>query len=163
MIKKIIFIKKKTIINYMIGLFIINILVGCKTYSNEDHLKFDKRIQNFIFKNKQSGYEKSESGLYFKIIDEGEGNLIKLTDEVNFNYVGKLLNGNVFDGEHKKNPISFQMKDLIEGWKEGMMYLKPGGKIKLIVPPYLGYGDYKLEKIPPHSILFFEIEVIDVK
>jgi FKBP-type peptidyl-prolyl cis-trans isomerase FkpA len=55
------------------------------------------------------------------------------------------------------------MKDLIEGWKEGMMYLKPGGKIKLIVPPYLGYGDYKLEKVPPHSILYFEIEVIDVK
>jgi FKBP-type peptidyl-prolyl cis-trans isomerase len=65
--------------------------------------------------------------------------------------------------KRKEGLLDFQMKDLIEGWKEGMMYLKPGGKIKLIVPPYLGYGDYKLEKIPPHSILYFEIEVIDVK
>lgn len=163
MIKKRIISENKIALKYIVGLIITILLTGCKTYSDEDHSKFDLTIQNFIKKNKQSGYKKSESGLYFKIIDEGKGNLIKLTDEVNFNYVGKLLNGNIFDGEHKKNPISFQMKDLIEGWKEGMMYLKPGGKIKLIVPPYLGYGDYKLEKIPPHSILYFEIEVIDVK
>ncbi len=143
--------------------FLLLLISGCKTYSDEDHVNFEKKIQNFITKNKLKDYKKSESGLYYKIINEGKGEYIKLTDEVTFNYEGKLVNGTVFDGEHKKNPISFQMNELIQGWQEGMMYLKPGGKIKLIVPPHLGYGDYELDKIPPHSILNFEIEVIKVK
>jgi FKBP-type peptidyl-prolyl cis-trans isomerase FkpA len=139
------------------------ILFGCKTYSEEDHSNFESKIQQYIKKHKLIGFEKSESGLYYKIDNEGKGEYIKLTDEVTFNYEGKLLNGNIFDGEHKKNPISFQMNELIQGWQEGMMYLKPGGKMKMIVPPHLGYGDYELDKIPPHSILYFEIEVINVK
>ena len=135
---------------------------SCKTYSDEDHSTFNLKIKNYLSKSKQKDFEKSESGLYFKIIKEGNGEFIKLTDEVSFNYVGKLLTGKIFDGEHKKNPISFKVADLIEGWKEGMLYLKKGGKAKLIIPPYLGYGDYDLEKIPPHSVLVFEVEVVDV-
>jgi len=143
--------------------FLTLLLFGCKTYNEEDHANFDDKIQKYIKNQKLIGFEKSESGLYYKIIAEGNGDYIKLTDEVTFNYEGRLLNGSIFDGEHKKNPISFHMNELIQGWKEGMMYLKPGGKIKMIVPPYLGYGDYELDKIPPHSILYFEIEVINVK
>lgn len=149
--------------NILIYFMLSFLMFGCKTYSEDDHSNFDKKIQDFITKNRLKGYIKSESGLYYKIIKEGLGTNIKLTDEVTFNYEGKLLNGTIFDGEHKKNPISFQMNELIQGWQEGMMYLKPGGKMKMIVPPSLGYGDYELDKIPPHSILNFEIEVIKVK
>ena len=149
--------------NILLFSFLFICCISCKTYSEQDHQKFDKEIQHYLSKQKLHGFESSESGLYYKIIHEGKGEYIKLTDEVTFNYEGKLLNGNIFDGEHRKNPITFQMKDLIEGWKEGMLYLKPGGKMKMIVPPYLGYGDYKLDHIPPHSILDFEIEVISVK
>lgn len=155
--------KTNPIKQFVIYLLTLLITISCKTYSEEDHKKFENDIQHFISKKKLSGFEKSESGLYYKIIDEGKGDYIKLTDEVTFNYEGKLLNGKIFDGEHKKNPITFQMKDLIEGWKEGMLYIKHGGKTKLLVPPNLGYGDYKLDHIPPHSILYFEIEVISVK
>lgn len=142
---------------------IASILVSCKTYSENDHINFDTKIKQYIKKHNLIGFERSESGLYYKIIDEGKGENIKLTDDVTFNYEGKLLNGRIFDGEHKKNPITFQMNELIQSWQEGMMYLKPGGKMKMLVPPHLGYGDYELDKIPPHSILYFEIEVINVK
>ena len=138
------------------------VISSCKTYSEDDHQNFDKTIQKYLTKNNLKGFEKSESGMYYKILNEGKGEYIRLTDEVTFNYQGKLLNGKIFDGEHRKYPITFQMKDLIQGWKEGMLYLKPGGKMKMVLPPYLGYGDYQLEHIPPHSILFFEIEVIKV-
>jgi len=155
--------KFKQFIKLSFCILLALLFVGCKTYSEEDHTNFDGKIQEYIKKHKLIGFEKSESGLYYKIIDEGKGEYIKLTDEVRFNYEGKLLNRNIFDGEHKKNPISFQMNELIQGWQEGMMYLKPGGKMKMIIPPHLGYGDYELDKIPPHSILYFEIEVIKVK
>jgi FKBP-type peptidyl-prolyl cis-trans isomerase FkpA len=137
-------------------------LTSCKTYSEEDKKTLDTKIETYLKKDK-THYQKSESGLYYFIEKEGEGAFIKFTDEIEINYQGKLLNGQIFDGEHKKNPIKFKVADLIEGWKEGMLYLKKGGKAKLIIPPYLGYGDYDLEKIPPHSVLVFEIEVLDVK
>lgn len=146
---------------FFIGL--ISLLVtSCKTYSEEEVQGFDKIIQKFVMKSGLN-YEKSESGLYYLIEKEGEGEFIKFTDEVSFRYTGKLLSGKTFDGRYKRTPITFEVSKLIEGWKEGMMYLKKGGKAKLIVPPTLGYGDNQLPDIPANSILYFEIEVVDVR
>ncbi len=144
-------------------LFITLILLalGCKTYSEDDRDGFDAKIKRYLEKSPVK-YEKSESGLYYYIEKEGEGPYIKATDEVSFVYEGKLLNGDVFDGKNKKKPVTYQVKELIMGWQEAMLYLKKGGKIKLIVPPQLGYGDYDLNDIPPNSVLLFDLEVTDV-
>jgi FKBP-type peptidyl-prolyl cis-trans isomerase FkpA len=139
------------------------ILGGCKTYSDDDKSSFDQKIESYIQKHQLKGYKNSDSGLFYNIIQEGEGDYIKITDEVEFTYVGKLLNGHVFDGKNKRTPVKFKVSALIEGWKETMLYLKKGGKAKIIVPPQLGYGDYDLDAIPPNSILIFTIEVKDVK
>ena len=154
---------KKTIL--ILSLLISSFLIssGCKTYSKDDKNAFNQKIEKFLKKHKLTKYKHSESGLYYYVKKEGTGDYIKLTDNVSFTYVGKLINGQLFDGEHQKKPVSFPVIELIEGWKEGMLYLKKGGKAKLIIPPYLGYGDYDLEKIPPHSVLVFEVEVVDVK
>jgi FKBP-type peptidyl-prolyl cis-trans isomerase len=137
-------------------------ILGCKTYNKEDKLSFDQKIKTIVTKSNKK-YKRSESGLYYFIEKQGEGKNIKFTDEVTFNYTGKLINGKVFDGEHKKNPVTFKVEKLIEGWKEAMLYLKKGAKAKVIIPPYLGYGDYELDHIPPHSILLFDLEIIDIK
>ncbi len=140
---------------------LIFVLFSCGTYSESEKTAFDKKIENFI---KKSGvkYKKSESGLYYAILEEGEGDFIKLTDEVSFTYEGKLLNGEIFDGENKRTPIKFRVSDLIQGWQEALLYMKKGSKVKLVVPPQLGYGDYELEDIPVNSVLYFHLEVIDV-
>ncbi|MES2589162.1 MAG: FKBP-type peptidyl-prolyl cis-trans isomerase [Bacteroidota bacterium] len=137
------------------------LLYSCGTYSEQDKTDFDKKIKNFI---KKSGvkYQKSESGLYYAIETVGEGEFVKLTDEVSFTYEGKLLSGEIFDGENKKKPITFKVNELIQGWQEALLYLKKGGKIQLLVPPQLGYGDYELDDIPVNSILYFHLEVVDV-
>lgn len=137
-------------------------LSACKTYSDRDKEGFDKQIQKFIAKSDVK-YEKSESGLYYSIEKEGEGEYIKFTDEVSFLYVGKLLDGQVFDGRNRHKPATFAVSKLIEGWKEAFMYLKKGGKAKIIIPPYLGYGDHDLADIPKNSCLYFEMEIVDVK
>jgi FKBP-type peptidyl-prolyl cis-trans isomerase FkpA len=146
---------------YFTFVLITLFLVGCKTYSEEDKSEFDKKIEKFIAKS-DIKYERSESGLYYFIENVGEGDLIKFNDEVSFTYTGKLLNGKTFDGMHKRTPVTYEVSKLIEGWKEAFMYLKKGGKVKLIIPPTLGYGDHDLPDIPPHSILVFDIEIIDV-
>ena len=147
----------KTILQFLL---IFVLMVGCKTYNEQDKQYFDQKIQSYIKKNKLK-MEKTDSGLYYKIIEEGEGNPILFTDEVSFTYTGKFMNGDVFDKVTK--PVKFQVKQLIGAWKEIMLSLKPGAKAYLIAPPQLGYGDKQLDDIPANSILIFEMKVIKVE
>lgn len=137
------------------------ILFSCNSYSKEEKTQFDSKIEKYL-KKSAIPYKKSESGLYYHILEEGAGDYIKATDEVSFHYTGRLLNGKVFDERFKDSLMTFKVKELIMGWQEAMLYLKKGGKIKLIVPPQLGYGNYDLEKIPQHSTLLFDLEVVEV-
>ncbi|MBI1837348.1 MAG: FKBP-type peptidyl-prolyl cis-trans isomerase [Flavobacteriia bacterium] len=141
-------------------LFIIFSMIGCKTYSDDDLKIFDKQIQKYL-KKQNIQCKKSESGLYFKIIQEGKGEYIQYNDKVSFTYKGKLLNGTVFDNQQK--PVSFQIKELIAGWKEMLLQSKPGAKIFMVLPPNLGYGSNDLDHIPPNSILTFEMNILNVE
>lgn len=136
------------------------VFFSCKTYTDEDKLTFDQQIKNYLDKKKMK-FNRSESGLYFKITDVGKGDLIRFQDSVTFTYKGSLLNGEVFD--FQKKPIQFLVKDLIGAWKEIMLDLRPGAKVNLVAPPSLGYGDRELDDIPPNSILIFEMEIHEVK
>ena len=135
-------------------------LFGCKTYSSDDLNSFDKKIKAYEKKHKLNFY-RSESGLYYKIENIGKGDYIKYSDNVSFIYTGKLLNGSTFDRQTK--PVTFKVNELILGWKEIMLELKPGAKVKMIIPPSLAYGDHDLDDIPSNSILYFEMEIKDVE
>lgn len=153
--------KRVSILN-RIGFLMITLLLvtGCQTYSDADKEGFDKQISEYL---KKKGIEctKSPSGLYYKIIEPGEGEYIQFQDVVSFSYKGYFLNGEVFD--HEKKPVEFKVKDLIGAWKEIMLELKPGAKAFLVAPPQLGYGDHQLDDIPANSILVFEMDIHEVK
>ncbi|MCH2224801.1 MAG: FKBP-type peptidyl-prolyl cis-trans isomerase [Crocinitomicaceae bacterium] len=136
------------------------ILSSCSTYSDSDLNEFDRKIKAYL---KKEGIqcEKSESGLYSKILEEGSGELIQYKDIVQFTYKGKLLNGDVFD--EQTEAVEYPVGQLIGAWKEIMLQLKKGSKAYLISPPQLGYGTNKLDDIPQNSILIFELAVVDVK
>lgn len=137
------------------------LLTACQTYSDDDKKGFDKEIQAYLDK-EGVDCERSSSGLYYEIIEPGEGELIKYQDKVEFTYKGTLLDGTVFD-EQLEEPVEFNVRELIGAWKEIMLELREGGKAFLVAPPQLGYGDRELEDIPANSILVFEMEVIAVK
>lgn len=145
----------------IIFFFILTIVIqSCNTYSEADKNNFDKQIVSYL-KDKKIKCNRSESGLYYRIYEKGEGETIQLTDSVSFTYKGKLLDGTVFDNQ--KKPVTFKVRDLIAGWKEIMIKLKTKSKVLLVMPPLLGYGTNDLEKIPPNSILIFEMEINSVK
>ncbi|MGX3066562.1 FKBP-type peptidyl-prolyl cis-trans isomerase [Ursidibacter arcticus] len=113
---------------------------------------------------KKAGVKKTESGLLYKIEKAGEGESPKATDTVKVHYKGTLTDGTVFDSSYeRKEPIEFQLNQLIPGWIEAIPMLKKGGKMEIVLPPQLGYGDRQAGKIPANSTLIFEIELLDFK
>jgi len=108
----------------------------------------------------------TESGLKYIIVKEGEGKNAEAGNVVTVHYSGFLEDGTKFDSSVEKDePITFVLgnKQVIPGWDEGITYMKKGSKVRLIVPPSLGYGDMAVGKIPAKSTLIFDVELIDIK
>lgn len=135
------------------------IFSACGKYSDKEKDAFDQQIAAYVKKNNLQ-MTKSESGLYYVIHEEGEGDFIKPNAIISTTYTGKLLDGKLFDNQ--KVPVEFQLNKLVDGWREIAHYLKPGGRAAMIVPPQIGYGAQKLEDIPANSILIFELKIEDV-
>lgn len=113
---------------------------------------------------KQSGVKKTASGLLYKIEKAGEGESPKATDTVKVHYKGTLTDGTVFDSSYERGePIEFQLNQLIPAWVEAIPLLKKGGKMELVAPPNLAYGERQTGKIPANSTLKFEVELLDFK
>ena len=114
----------------------------------------------------RSKIKKSESGLMYVIVEEGEGDFATDGNVVTVHYSGFLEDGTKFDSSVERDePFSFVVgqKQVIAGWDEGIRMLKKGGKARFVIPPALGYGDRTAGKIPPGSTLLFDIELIDIK
>ncbi|EZH73150.1 peptidylprolyl isomerase [Aquimarina atlantica] len=114
-----------------------------------------------------AGFEKTESGLRYKIIQKGDGAKAEKGKTVSVHYKGSLTDGTVFDSSYKRNqPIDFPlgMGQVISGWDEGIALLQVGDKARFVIPPYLGYGDRGAGGvIPPNATLIFDVELVEVK
>lgn len=106
---------------------------------------------------------KTDSGLYYQILDEGDGDSPDITKNVEVTYTGRLLDGTVFDSNEGSDPIFFPLAGLILGWQEGLQLMHEGGEAILFVPSHLGYGDQALSGIPANSVLVFDIQLHSVE
>jgi FKBP-type peptidyl-prolyl cis-trans isomerase FkpA len=106
---------------------------------------------------------KHNSGLYYQILNPGTGATPNINSRVFITYTGKLLNGTQFDQGTNPASTGWFLRDLIEGWQIGMPLIKAGGKIKLIIPSAFAYGCNGRPGIPANSVLFFEIDLVDVQ
>ena len=114
-----------------------------------------------------AGFEKTESGLRYKMIQKGSGKKAENGKVVAVHYTGQLEDGKVFDSSiPRKKPIEFPLGqgNVIEGWDEGIALLQVGDKARFVIPSHLGYGSRGAGgAIPPNATLIFDVELIDVK
>ncbi len=103
----------------------------------------------------------TESGLKYRVLRKGEGQLPKATDKVTVHYKGWLDDETVFDSSYQRGEtISFPLNGVIKGWTEGMQLVGEGGMIELEIPSELGYGARGAGKsVPPNATLHFLVEL----
>jgi peptidylprolyl isomerase len=121
-------------------------------------------IENYCRINEIS-IQPRESGLYFIPVVEGSGKTAKSGDKVKVHYDGYLLDGTKFDSSRERGEtfeFTLGQGEVIQGWDLGINGMKEGGKAKLIIPSYLGYGPNGSGPIPPNSPLIFDVELIEV-
>ena len=121
----------------------------------------ETEILNYIDDNNLET-QKSNSGLYYVIQQQGEGVHPSTSSDVTVKYKGFYTNGNIFD-ESDEDGITFNLQQVIAGWTEGITYFKEGGKGILIIPSRLAYGSIDTRGIPGGSVLVFEIELLEIK
>ncbi|WP_310555778.1 peptidylprolyl isomerase [Flavobacterium sp.] len=114
-----------------------------------------------------AGFDKTESGLRYKMIQKGSGKKAENGKTVSVHYEGSLESGKVFDSSYpRKKPIDFRLGQgqVIEGWDEGIALLQVGDKARFVIPAHLGYGSRGAGgAIPPNATLIFDVELMDVK
>lgn len=142
-------------------LFVIISFFFLTSCSKNEQLKTDKQlIADYITSHHISGTVTTSTGLTYLITTEGTGAKPTATSNVKVNYKGYLLDSSVFD--QSTAPVSFNLQQVIQGWKEGLTYFKKGGSGKLFVPSDYGYGSQAKPGIPANSVLIFDIDLLDV-
>ena len=103
------------------------------------------------------------SGIVYQVLNSGAGVTASPTSKIFIRYTGKTLNGNVFDSQTDHTRTGWTLGGLIQGFQIGIPLIQEGGSIKMIIPSSLAYGCQSLMNIPSNSILYFEIELVDVQ
>ena len=122
--------------------------------------------EKFLAENKtKEGVITTESGLQYKVIKEGKGEIPTKESSVKVNYKGTLIDGTEFDSSYKRNaPATFRADQVIKGWTEALTMMPVGSKWELYIPQELAYGSRETGGlIKPFSTLIFEVELLEIE
>lgn len=137
--------------------------------------------QAFLDENRdKEGVQETESGLQYKVLEEGDGVSPTAEDEVRVHYTGRLIDGTVFDTSVKEiaqenglynqqrepyDGVQFPLNRVISGWTEGVQLMKEGATYEFYIPSELAYGAQPPQGSPigPNQTLIFKVELLEVK
>lgn len=145
-----------------------NALQVFEKFNGEKELRIaqEKKKQEEALAEVIQGFDKTPSGLFYKITEKGSGKKAKKGDNVAVHYTGMLLNKSVFDSSlYRGKPLNFTVGigQVIEGWDEGILLLSEGDKATFVIPSDLAYDSQGAGGvIPPNAPLIFEVELVRV-
>lgn len=126
---------------------------------------YKKENEDFLASNKgKEGIQVTASGLQYKVIKEGKGEVPTKESRVKVHYKGTLIDGTQFDSSYdRKEPTTFRADQVIKGWTEALTMMPVGSKWELYIPQELAYGSREAGKIKPFSTLIFEVELLEIE
>ena len=121
--------------------------------------------EKFLAENaKKEGVKTLPSGVQYKVIKEGNGEIPADSSVVVVNYEGKTIDGKVFDSSYTRNePVTFQANRVIKGWTEALVHMPVGSTWEVYIPQELAYGERSTGQLKPFSALIFKIELVSIK
>jgi len=146
-----------------------NSIEAFRNFTGERQARIEKmkKEQEEAIKKVTEGFKKTDSGLHYKITQNGNGAKAEKGKTVSVHYKGMLLDGTEFDSSYKRNePIEFALGvgQVIPGWDEGIGLLQVGDKARFVIPHHLAYGEKGAGGvIPPRATLIFDVELKGVK
>ena len=123
-----------------------------------------KTGEDFLAKNrKKEGVVETDSGLQYLVIEDGNGEKPDLNAIITVHQRCQLVNGTMIEDTYKENkPSEVKMSELIEGYQEAIQQMKKGSRYKLFISSELAWGKNGTgNKIPPFSVLIFDVKLID--
>jgi FKBP-type peptidyl-prolyl cis-trans isomerase FkpA len=152
---------------FYIGLFFLSaIFTSClkedTACSNVNPASEDTTMIGYASRNGHT-MTKHSSGMYYQIINPGTGATPTINSKLRVRYNGLRMDGSRFDGGDNLNASNpWTLSSLIQGWQIGIPLIKKGGTIRLIIPSALAYGCNGNSGIAPNSVLYFEVELLEV-
>ena len=127
--------------------------------------EYKKENEQFLIDNKgKEGIKTTESGLQYRIVKAGNGEIPTKESRVTVHYKGTLIDGTQFDSSYDRNePTSFLANQVIPGWTEALTMMPVGSKWELFIPQELAYGASATGQIKPFSTLIFEVELLSIE
>jgi FKBP-type peptidyl-prolyl cis-trans isomerase len=144
---------------------LLSVFASCKKDSFDtaaQAAKDEADIQAYLKANPSINATKDANGIYYQIVTEGTGANPTTNSTVSVNYTGKLLSGSQFDAG---TGFSANLQGgVIKGWSLGIPHGKVGGRLLLIIPSVLAYGNTSPGAgIPKNSVLVFTIDILSIK
>lgn len=120
--------------------------------------------EKFLAANKKkAGVVTLPSGVQYKVIKMGNGEMPKDTSLVKVNYEGRTIDGKVFDSSYqRKQPLELRANQVIKGWTDALVHMPVGSVWEVYIPQELAYGEREQAQIKPFSALIFKIELLSV-
>lgn len=155
--------------NKVITVVVIVTLIIYYAYSKyADNKAAEENIKlgaEYLKKNLENdGVEQTTSGLQYKVLTPGEGTIHpKASDKVTVHYHGTMIDGTVFDSSvEREQSATFPLNRVIAGWTEGVQLMVVGEKTRFFIPSSLAYKNRSAGKIPPGSVLIFDVELLAI-
>ena len=116
-------------------------------------------------KSQEDGVQVLDNGVMYRVLEEGSGTRKPTPRSIVYvHYTGKLINGTVFDTTKGDSlPALFMVGDLIMGWQIVLTRMHEGDKWEVYIPAKWGYGATKMDDIPAHSTLIFELKLVKIE
>lgn len=135
---------------------------ACKKEDTKDQAAIDKAVLLKYIADSSLTVDSTASGLYYQIIDSGVGLSPTLTSYITVHYKGYFTDGAIFD-QTSGSSIKGFLNRFILGWQEGVQKIKKNGKIKLLIPSALAYGESGYNSIPANTVILFDIELLNIE
>ena len=168
--------KTKFLVQWIIASLTVIFISSClniedeeKTYTAaEEILMRNVYLDSLI--NRGHDIDTTENGVYYVVIEEGEGQFAKSGDTLTLGYAGYYINGVMFDSSeihYANGKMEFVLEGsnsrMIPGWEDGMKVMNKGTRTQFIIPSEMGYGSTGYGSIPPYQTLIFVIKLYDIK